>query len=386
MAITVTFDPPLPSDDPATFNTKAFTLLGDLNDWSTEANSTASTVSTNATNASNSASSASTSASNAASSASAASTSAGNAATSASTASTQASNASASASAASTSASNASTSAAAAAASAASINLASPAAIGNTTPNTGAFTQVLVGNSVTLSSGEVPKYQANGTDSRWSYGVTRWSANANGTGVFFGKSRGASVGSFAIVQDGDELGRITWSGDDGTDLNSQAARIRVEVDGTPGVDDMPGRIVFATTADGSNSPTDRMWLNADGSLKINGDLKIKGSGGLGYASGSGGSVTQVTSRTTGVTLNKTNGTINLFTAAGSTTATTFTVTNSAVEATDTIVLSVKASTNKYLAFVTAVAAGSFDITFFTTGGTSSDTPGINFAVLKAVLA
>lgn len=38
MTITVTFDPPLPSDSPATFNTKAFTLLGDLNDWSTQAN------------------------------------------------------------------------------------------------------------------------------------------------------------------------------------------------------------------------------------------------------------------------------------------------------------------------------------------------------------
>lgn len=41
MSITVLFDPPLPSDNPATFNQKAFTLLGDLNDWSDEANTTA---------------------------------------------------------------------------------------------------------------------------------------------------------------------------------------------------------------------------------------------------------------------------------------------------------------------------------------------------------
>lgn len=75
MAITVTFDPPLPSDSPSVFNTKAFTLLGDLNDWSTEANSLASTVSsnaststTNASNASTSADAAATSASNAAAS------------------------------------------------------------------------------------------------------------------------------------------------------------------------------------------------------------------------------------------------------------------------------------------------------------------------------
>jgi hypothetical protein len=33
--------------------------------------------------------------------------------------------------------------------------------------------------------------------------------------------------------------------------------------------------------------------------------------------------------------------------------------------------------------VTAVGAGSFQITFFTTGGTTSDSPVINFAVIKA---
>lgn len=243
-----------------------------------------------------------------------------------------------------------------------------------------------IGTSVTLSSGEVPYQQVNGTDSRWSYGVTRWSANANGTGFFFGKSRGASVGSYAIVQNGDELGRMTWSGDDGTDMNSQAARIRVEVDGTPGVDDMPGRLVFATTADGSNSPTDRMWIYSDGYVKVGGNLKVANSGsGLGYDAGAGGSTTQTTSRTTGVTINKSCGIINLYTAAGSATATTFTVTNSTVAATDVVVVNVKAATNTYLAFVTRVADGAFDITFYTTGGTASDTPGINFAVLKAVL-
>lgn len=122
MAITVTFDPPLPSDDPATFNTKAFTLLGELNDWSTEANSLASTVNSDAASASSSASTATTKAGEAATSASNASTSASNASSSASAASTSASNASTSASNASTSATNANNSAIAAAASAASID------------------------------------------------------------------------------------------------------------------------------------------------------------------------------------------------------------------------------------------------------------------------
>ena len=38
MTISVVFDPPLPSDNPTDFNTKAFALLGDLNTWSTQAN------------------------------------------------------------------------------------------------------------------------------------------------------------------------------------------------------------------------------------------------------------------------------------------------------------------------------------------------------------
>ena len=119
---------------------------------------------------------------------------------------------------------------------------------------------------------------------------------------------------------------------------------------------------------------------------FSGDVKIFGAGALGYSTGSGGTITQATSRTTGVTLNKTNGQITLFSAAGSATAASFTVTNSTVAATDTIVLAVASGTNKYMVFVTAVAAGSFEITFQTTGGTSTDAPVINFAVIKAVSA
>ena len=108
--------------------------------------------------------------------------------------------------------------------------------------------------------------------------------------------------------------------------------------------------------------------------------------GVGYRTGAGGAVTQATSRTTGVTLNNVCGAITLFTAAGSTTATTFTVTNSAVAATDTIIVNQKSGTNLYVTLVTAVAAGSFNITFYTTGGTASDAPVFNFAVIKAVAA
>jgi hypothetical protein len=128
-------------------------------------------------------------------------------------------------------------------------------------------------------------------------------------------------------------------------------------------------------------------VGISGSVFIGANLNVSGATSvIGYATGSGGAVTQITSRTTSVTLNKGAGAITLFTAAGSATATTFTVTNSTVAVTDTVQVSVRSGTNVYLAFVSTVAAGSFNITFYTTGGVASDTPIFNFAVIKAVAA
>lgn len=108
--------------------------------------------------------------------------------------------------------------------------------------------------------------------------------------------------------------------------------------------------------------------------------------GVGYATGAGGTVTQGTSRTTGVTLNKVSGAITLFSAAGSATPASFTVTNSAVAATDTISINQKSGTDKYHLLITAVAAGSFQVTFFTTGGTTTEQPVFNFNVIRGVTA
>jgi hypothetical protein len=119
---------------------------------------------------------------------------------------------------------------------------------------------------------------------------------------------------------------------------------------------------------------------------FSGDVLIFGAGGLGYTTGSGGTVTQGTSRTTGVTLNKTNGAITLFSAAGLATFQSFTVTNSTVAATDVVHVTQKSGTDLYQIFVTATAAGSFRITFATTGGVTIEQPVFNFAVIKGVTA
>ena len=63
-----------------------------------------------------------------------------------------------------------------------------------------------------------------------------------------------------IVQSGDVLGQISFGVADGSDERA-GAFIRALVDGTPGTNDMPGRIVLATTADGASSPTERLRID-----------------------------------------------------------------------------------------------------------------------------
>ena len=92
--------------------------------------------------------------------------------------------------------------------------------------------------------------------------------NQNGvSGPFFvlGKTNGTAVGSNTVVTSGDTLGTISFQGADGSEL-VEGARIRVEVDGTPGANDMPGRLVFSTTADGASSPTERMRITNNGGI------------------------------------------------------------------------------------------------------------------------
>ncbi len=78
------------------------------------------------------------------------------------------------------------------------------------------------------------------------------------------KTRNASWGSNTIVADDDGLGLINFYGDDGTDYKTPAASILASVDGTPGANDMPGRLTFNTTADGASSTTERMRIGSDG--------------------------------------------------------------------------------------------------------------------------
>jgi hypothetical protein len=106
-----------------------------------------------------------------------------------------------------------------------------------------------------------------------------WLAADNPALLILAKSRSATIGSYTIVQDDDRLGTITWAADDGTNLESVAGAIECAIDGTPGANDVPGRLVFSTTADGAQAPTERMRIDSTGNVKINdGDLVVGTSG------------------------------------------------------------------------------------------------------------
>jgi hypothetical protein len=123
-----------------------------------------------------------------------------------------------------------------------------------------------------------------------------------------------------------------------------------------------------------------------GNLVTGGSILSSGTTGIGYSTGAGSTVTQSGSRTAGVTINAISGSITLVSAAGSASYATFTVTNNKVAATDVIIINQKSGTDKYEAWISNVAAGSFNVTFQDTSGTTTETPVFNFAVIKAVAA
>jgi len=103
--------------------------------------------------------------------------------------------------------------------------------------------------------------------------ITRNSNNASCGILYLSKSRSDSIGGNTVVANGDQLGLISWQGADGSNLYP-AAGIECLVDGTPGASDMPGRLVFSTTADGASSTTERMRIDNAGVVRCGNNLAL----------------------------------------------------------------------------------------------------------------
>jgi len=124
-------------------------------------------------------------------------------------------------------------------------------------------------------NGPTPKFQIEGEDSEGIMSViSAGDADANRCGTInLGRHRNGTVGGTpTIVQNGDALGAVVFSGGDGGDMLTCGAKIHAVVDGAPGANDMPGALLFSTTPDGQGHGfnTERMRIASDGQVYIGG--------------------------------------------------------------------------------------------------------------------
>ena len=85
----------------------------------------------------------------------------------------------------------------------------------------------------------------------------------NDGGILMLARQNGNPGTNTVVSSGDQIGRVDFQASGGTNMEL-AAQITAEVDGTPGDNDMPGRLIFKTTADGANSSTERLRIDSNG--------------------------------------------------------------------------------------------------------------------------
>jgi hypothetical protein len=258
----------------------------------------------------------------------------------------------------------------------------------------GASTATTIGSAtsstLTLNSGTIATGQTSGTLALFNTGLTGTLnfASLATTVSEFGAATTYSLGNTATAAQTVNMftastGASTYNFATGATASATVKAINI---GTGAAASSTTNITIGSSNGGTltlSSPT----LTVSGNLTASGNLRTSG-GVLGYATGTGGTVTQGTNRSTGVTISKATGSITLFsttTTAGQTTS--FTVTNNTVVATDTVVVSQQSGVGIYFVGVTNVTTNSFQISVFTPASVgSAEAPVLNFAVIKAVAA
>ena len=97
--------------------------------------------------------------------------------------------------------------------------------------------------------------------------------DTKGPFVFFGKTRGNSVGESGIVQNGDTLGGLSFIGADGNDTNNRTAEITAVVNGTPANNTIPTDLVFSTSPQHAGQLAERVRIPSTGGIELKTDGK-----------------------------------------------------------------------------------------------------------------
>ena len=140
--------------------------------------------------------------------------------------------------------------------------------------------QILIGHDTAstnfhdpqTTTDRAPQIQLHGSNSvQSSAALVSWNSNAGSyysNALFLAHSGSSTVGTNGIVSSSNTLGSIVFSGDDGDEF-IKGAMISSRVDGTPGADDMPARLMFYTN-DGSDAPAERLRIDKNGNIISNG--------------------------------------------------------------------------------------------------------------------
>ena len=254
--------------------------------------------------------------------------------------------------------------------------------------------RVILGNAgPILMQGTAQPFQVYGATAA---GITlgRFDATASGCDIRIHKSRSAVIGGLASVASGDAIGNLTFLADDGVDANRAVAvaRLRVQVTGSVSTGIVPGKL-FLSTANASGALTDRLTMDETGAVLAPGTFSspsVTTTGAIGFTTGAGGTVTQGTSKTTGVSLAKPTGTITTHAASlAAGTIVSFALTNSVLAADDLLVVT-HHSGGTFGAYtvngaVTSAGTGTIAIRN-NTAGALAEALVLKFAVIKSVTA
>lgn len=223
-------------------------------------------------------------------------------------------------------------------------------------------------------------------------GVSVGDGSLTGQRIFAVNNTGAGIGDYASIEvrngsAGTDALRLWCMGTGFTTSGSNVQDAAIVTAGTG----LGGGMSLGTLASAglriyTNNTLRTTWAGATGDISTTGKFTSSG-GGIGYSTGAGGTVTQLTSKSTGVTLNKLSGQITMNNASlAANGEAVFTLTNSFIEATDVVVvcLGSSVSAGRYMVGVATVSAGSCQILITNLSSVASEAPVINFAVIKAV--
>lgn len=131
--------------------------------------------------------------------------------------------------------------------------------------------------------------------------------------------------------------------------------------------------------------------NASGDTSFGGSVLLTSANGIGYGTGAGGTVTQSTSKSTAVTLNKPTGQITMNSAAlAANTAVSFALNNSLITTSDLVLVCFRytgQAGGSYQVFIDSISLGTCSITLKNlTAGSLSDGVVITFAIIKGATA